>query len=315
MTGEHKLALIISFAVVLLVGVLISDHLSEAQHATIEPAEGEHLPLVVQAPGPAEIDALARQKPPPTDPIARPRLEGGAGVPPGGATTGLPVGDALTRALPRMPEPVLIVQGDSDAAWERPAELNLDPPPPADDPTPGTIGSLFERLRTAAGSGPSPRPETPARVEPPTRVPPPAPEPAKVHHVRKNESLYAIAKQHYGDGNLWRKLAEANADRVGPEGSVREGVAIRLPADLSGAATRSAAATAQPTAREAARRSTPPAGSGERSYVVKSGEVLGQIAQRELGSARRVGDILALNPAIKDADDIRAGMTLRLPKE
>lgn len=52
----------------------------------------------------------------------------------------------------------------------------------------------------------------------------------------------------------------------------------------------------------------------ERTVVVRSGETLSQIAQRELGTVRRLPELLELN-GIEDPDDVRAGATLKLPAE
>ena len=49
-----------------------------------------------------------------------------------------------------------------------------------------------------------------------------------------------------------------------------------------------------------------------RAYRVQPGDILGRIAQREVGSVRDVARILALNPGL-DPDHLKAGTTLRLP--
>lgn len=56
----------------------------------------------------------------------------------------------------------------------------------------------------------------------------------------------------------------------------------------------------------------PPPPPEHRTVVVQPGETLGQIAQRELGSVRRIAEIVELN-GIEDPDDIRAGAVLKLP--
>lgn len=49
-----------------------------------------------------------------------------------------------------------------------------------------------------------------------------------------------------------------------------------------------------------------------RAYVVKGGDTLSEIAQRELGSSRRWQEITALNPGL-DPARLRSGKTIRLP--
>lgn len=65
----------------------------------------------------------------------------------------------------------------------------------------------------------------------------------------------------------------------------------------------------QPAAPVPAPAPTPVAA---RTCVVGSGETLGDIAQRELGSARRAREIAELN-GLANVNQIRAGQSLRLP--
>jgi nucleoid-associated protein YgaU len=48
------------------------------------------------------------------------------------------------------------------------------------------------------------------------------------------------------------------------------------------------------------------------AYTVRSGDTLSEIAQRELGSARRWNEIVAANPGL-DPTRLRAGKTIRIP--
>lgn len=56
----------------------------------------------------------------------------------------------------------------------------------------------------------------------------------------------------------------------------------------------------------------PPPAPSLRTYTVKSGDTLGDIAKRELGSSARAGDIAELN-GISDPAKIKQGQVLRLP--
>lgn len=47
-------------------------------------------------------------------------------------------------------------------------------------------------------------------------------------------------------------------------------------------------------------------------YVIRSGDTLGHIAQRELGSARRVKEIMELNPGL-DPTNLSVGVEIKLP--
>ena len=71
---------------------------------------------------------------------------------------------------------------------------------------------------------------------------------------------------------------------------------------------------ALPPPRETVRQEPPPAPPPPepRVHVVRPGETLVGIARSELGSARRVQEIVTLN-GLADPDLIRAGQSLRLP--
>jgi nucleoid-associated protein YgaU len=49
------------------------------------------------------------------------------------------------------------------------------------------------------------------------------------------------------------------------------------------------------------------------TYKIKSGDTLGHIAQRELGSVKYTNDILLLNPGL-NVNNLQVGMELKLPK-
>ena len=52
---------------------------------------------------------------------------------------------------------------------------------------------------------------------------------------------------------------------------------------------------------------------GTRTVTVQPGETLGQIVQRELGTIARLDEVIQLNE-IENADEIRAGTELKLPR-
>lgn len=151
------------------------------------------------------------------------------------------------------------------------------------------------------------------------------------HVVQDGESAFKVAKRYYGDGKYWKKLAELNGNRIGKEGQVRTGVKLKLPSvqEVTGragslmatpnTATKTASKTGSPKTvpaklvepAPASQRETAAAVSG--SYTVKSGDTLAEISQRELGTVKRVKEILALNK-ITDANRIKVGMVLKMPK-
>ncbi|MFF4282876.1 hypothetical protein ACFY0Z_29360 [Streptomyces kronopolitis] len=104
-----------------------------------------------------------------------------------------------------------------------------------------------------------------------------------VRDVRPAESLWSIAEKELGDGTLWTAIAEANAGRTMPDGTVfradgivRPGWTLRLPAP-----------------RHA--HSAHPQHDAARSVKVTTGQTLSGIAERELGDASRYMEIFETN--------------------
>jgi len=125
------------------------------------------------------------------------------------------------------------------------------------------------------------------------------------HRVEKGDSLWSIAERRYGDGHLAKALGEYNVarGRLRDPDTIRVGATILIPEPR--ALNRPVLAAKKPTTT----REPEP-----RTYTVQRGDTLGEIAQRQLGSARRVQAILTANQStIEDPDDIRVGMVLRLP--
>lgn len=160
----------------------------------------------------------------------------------------------------------------------------------------------------------------------------------RTHTIVSGDSLYAIAKRYYGDGEAWRELAKYNGDRVGKNGTLRPGVKIKLPA-AEKLGIKSAKAmpevkpevkadpkgenkpSTKPETKKQDSSSKPsetrladgkPASSGK-TYTVKKGDTLSEIAMSQLGTMKRANEIVKLNN-LKDAGDIRIGMTLKMPK-
>jgi len=297
-TRELKLGLILGFSVLLLVGVLISDHLSQAHGdrvAIVEPDEATD--VQARDPLPPAPEVLADIAEPQAAPIADPTLMGPTDEPL--AASPLPSPDAG-------PMPVVINQSA---------------------PRDSLAAALEEQLKqrgaqivtTNTGDTLILPPGTPAPDAPRTVEQPPAPRESTIatettgsawHTVKKGESLFAIAKQHYGDGHKWRLIADANPGRVGANGNVREGVRLTIP----GAKKFPDKAAPKPPPAPRIAKGAPRPAARLASYTVKRGDTLGEISQRVLGTSRRWPEIVTLNSdQIDDADDIRAGMVLKVP--
>jgi len=264
MTRDHKLALIIGFALILAVGVLISDHLSRA---TRDRLDGEDL-------APTEIAIT------PVDELR----------PPAPPVIGIdPEQGELSETEPPGTDP-----GETELAQSEPEQSG----PVVIDQTPDPEPTLLERGAELAGRVS----DLPVAAVPTHREPP------RTHQVQPGESLYAIARRYYGDGNLWRDLVRHNAGRVGSNGELREHVTLIIPARDE------LASPVRVTIDPPAAQPTPsaPATASPETYTVAAGDTLGEISQKLLGTVRRTNEIVELN-GLDDANDIRVGMVLKLP--
>lgn len=289
MTRESKLALVIGITLVLLVGVLISDHLSGATGAQFD-APSQEVAAVKQPVAPLSDD-LARLEPRPApvsaEPVAPPVWRSGDAV-------------AGAAAQDLVEQPIEISQGGPgllENAFDRlrtsdmPA-LKIEGFEPVDEravTVPPESRSTSEPIKPA----PDPGPASPG-------VSQPAPAPSyRTHTVVAGDSLYALARTYLGDGNRWTELLRLNADVLHGEETLKVGMVLKVDQRASAEPTRAA----QPRPR---------ADKPLREYVVLKGDTLGTIAQKLLGTSRRMREIVELN-GLKDPDDIRVGQSLKIP--
>ncbi len=304
MTREHKLALIIGFTLILIVGVLISDHLSgqrELQLASVA-VDDERATLGLG-------DAIS--------PLVKWAEQNARDISPAVSTSPAPaVAEPSVSHVPQQPataglgEPMIIPQG----LGSEPASSNLT-----------------NAIRQAGGSlqaGPdgngvltlgSGSVTSPGAVDSIRETPRLDPKDVKIYRIQEKDNLYSIAKSNYGDPGLWRALAEFNEGRVGKDGTVRVGATIKLPPRhvLTGESPQAKAATAPvPSNDEATTRKSPGTdrNAPSRVHTVVKGDSLAKIAQTYLGSKGRVDDIVAANrDQISDPNQIRIDMVLRIP--
>ncbi len=297
MTRESKVAIILGFAVVLVVAALISDHFSHARQARIGNALAQGTPKDFGADSSGLTEPIGETK----GVLVR---ESGANAPSGagGSDSGRP------PAAPTRPDEILM-KGDKQKN-QTPDQPNA----PQDEEGP----SMLPPEQAIAGD----LPFTDKKAMP--------------YQVKENDSLYRIAKASYGDGTLWQELGEYNKGKVGTNNALRAGATIVIPpkdvllgkarlrpeGSLSIKETRIAKdipkreptikdPTTKPPTKDIASKDAPPK---HMMYTVRKGDHLSTIAQRLLGSSRRVSDILKLNPNLDDEDSIREGMLLRVPK-
>lgn len=344
-TREHKLALIIGFSILLVVGVLVGDHFSKARTDRVNPAllsadpatglqpdlQASNTPATTRIAGltPGGVGSGADAAMPPPAPMA---IEMGA---PAGVPV-LPEGGLAGEGGPMIP-PATILVGPSEPL---PPPVVVVPPtitPPSQAGDPG-------RASTIPGFVPVPERALVTPVPPAQAQLPLSTGRLISHPVRPGDTLYRLAQQYYGDSKLWEPLAEYNRRLLGPGNRLSVGVTLRIPprdvllgrarlgeqgSPITAPATGPGAAPASPSSTPAA--PTPPTPPGRAApatpprtglaqapatteYVVQRGDTLGEISQKMLGTSRRWREILELNRSvIRDENALTVGTRLRLP--
>lgn len=114
----------------------------------------------------------------------------------------------------------------------------------------------------------------------------------KTHTVAKGETLGDISAKYFKTSKNWKKIQDANPG-VSPE-NLKVGQKLVIPDTeaASGTTTTDAAITGE--------------------YVVKAGDTLGIIAQKELGSKNKWKEIQEANPGL-DPRNLRTGQKLKIP--
>lgn len=315
-TRELKLALIVGFSLVLVVTVLVSDHLSRARNTTLDPTLAETPPLTPRL-DPETAGAGHRDERESTLASRDPRggTQDGHGVNPvAGAGTGV--------TSPPANPPVELTMGRTTRGTDDVSDLEravrslggeirdgrVYLPPAAGTLGPSTPGSVPSGEMKATWERSSPGTGTPTIVTPP---PAPPAMPDRMYTVVAGDSAYKIAKRELGDGELWRSLVSYNKGVIPESGALREGMKIKLPPKAGGATVASKEKTPEATPAKATTPGTP---GKTRTYVIKKGDTLGLIAQRELGTVKRLQELIDLNKdVLHDPDVAPLGVTLKLP--
>lgn len=269
MSNQTKIGLLLGLGVVLLVGIIISDHLATQSQSNITDSA-------------ATLVALGERNP--------------TGQPDKNRQTFfIPVPDAGAHA-----GEAPIVQTD-DRGPVTAMVFNSEPTAPSPLIANGPDAAPPQQLVAAAPTVP----ETPRMV-----LPAPAPATAVVaamrtYTVKTGDTLSVIAANTLGSRNRWQEILDANKQVLTSPKALRVGTVLSIPG--SGAAAAVAQAPA-PTAAPVVAR----------TYTVKKGDLLGTIAARELGSSRRVKDLVVANKKTLPRGEktmLRVGMTLNIPAQ
>lgn len=312
-TREHKLALIVGFSLVLVLGVLISDHFSKARTGA---------PLAVEIKEPASSlfgpqSARAGQQGP-----SNTLPETHVAAPPPRPLDDLP-GFKQQAGPSGMPLPagtdVVVSRSGREFADLNSSGLPLvntrETPTPLPTPTPSTQQSA---LPVSTGA-------------------------LKRYDVKAEENMLSIARRFYGESGIWTKLRDYNKGKVSENGGIREGITLDIPPRdvLDGKArladVRQTAPAGQPfpgtslTAdghillpkpdlkldQKPDPRADPkadPKAAAYATYTVQEGDTMYSIARKKLGSTKRVQDLVDANKAVLSSpDELHVGMSIRIP--
>ena len=261
MTRESKLALIIGFVLVLVVGVLVSDHFSQANSMELDTQEASRQ----KANGPiTELGVREQRELNRAIETASPKRQIASSQPGQDAPVEIFNGRRATSSSQDRDQGSIL-----DRAFNHVQETEF---PKAAQVTPKQARSFARSLPEVSYAK---------------------------YKVVEGDSLIQIARRLLGDGDRWSEIHQLNADVLGPDAILKIGVYLKVPSDAKKTTTRS---NTQPTATSV------------KGYMVVSGDTLGQISMKLLGTSRRADEIAELS-GLDSANDIRIGMKLKIPSK
>jgi len=323
MTRETKVGLLVGMGVILLIGIIVSDQLSSIQRqdaADLTSFAGDTQESIAPL-GAAEprfdtaIDARADVLTPPGSTAPAPTRADHVEVPAEFAAPPInPAREARAESVleqialrteSAVPAPAIDPALVSRTTTETVIPLREPTSPVA--PTTTTITTTDVptiTLDQPAVSDIIPRPSIPTSPVRSAAAPK-----GRTHVVAEGESMYRLAERYLGNGADWKKIADANPGKVGPEGQLVTGVELVIP----GAAAPSTPITATPP-KPAPTPATKPQARPEKTYTVRAGDSLFSIAKSQMGNGGAWEKLYQANrDKLKNPDQVREGMTLRIP--
>lgn len=321
MTKEIKLSLIFGFALVLVVGVLLSDHLSGARQATLDgvnPTAGVPAPMAAAPSDPSAVPPLVlvgedgTPQPRPTQPTqAKPQnaafAEGGVQVHAIPVSAVEPQESLVERIRRNMGSEWTGAVNDLQQGQVPIGAVALDnvPPQQQDFTSEQPVEPGLAHDANVLSQQADPVAEQTRKV---------GSDEFRLYTVKEGDTLWSISSRLLGDGRRHKELAQLNRDRMGGDGQLRVGASIKIPTGSAKAVRAAEAKPAETKAAEAKPKADRVASGKARKYEVKSGDTLSRIAARMLGSAGRSDDILLANAGVlSDEDSLEVGMTLDIP--
>ena len=284
MTRETKIGLLVSVGIILLIGIVVSDHFAPANRQK-----------------PANLAQDVRELNPSEGPSAYSR----------------PVDDR--RSVDRRISPR--AGGTASAATPRTRRLVV--PEPAEDPVAAALSQRRAAAQPAAPPTRARTPRPAQRglqgpgyhteiapdgvrelvIQQPSVTRPAAPT-VRYHTLGEYQTLSDVAAKYYGSAKHWPKIYEANKDRIDNPDFVKAGTRLRIPLERPAAAPATAPAPSrQPNPTRLA------------EHKVRDNQTLSEIAAIYYGSSKAWEKLYRLNKdRIRNPDRIRSGLVLRVPK-
>lgn len=231
MTRENKVALVIGFALVLFVGILVSDHLSKAQTqrtANLAPAVNTRPPT---ADAPARFvdlrTELPRRPSTPVPVVPRPIVVGQPPAPPAPPAPGEAAVVEAQRIYEVRPGESLSaicrrVYGTASLTMALAAHNGIA------DPDTVWAGRRLSMPAADALSGGAAPIATPGRAHADDHDGTPAP--LATYRIREGDSLSDIAQRVMGSAGRWQQLYELNRQAISNPDDIRAGTVLRVPA-------------------------------------------------------------------------------------
>jgi LysM repeat protein len=305
MTRETKIGLLVGLAFIIVIGILLSDHF----RGSMEPPQAnlsgsaENSRMAVVTPGTANppIRIVTPEDAPPHDAV--------------------PTHQELTPpVLPVIPSVTHVTSTDQTHQQTPPQQVIPPAPPHQDETVNGADGPTpQDRIAMEAQRhGEQIIPVNPDHSQTDTGTPPAAPATPglKAYKAQSGDTLSRMAGRFLGVNNKGNRQAiiDANPSLQDDPDTIILGKTYMIPTVSTPAPIATNTVPVAPATD--APHQTPPAATGEYTYVVVSGDTLWGIANDELGDPTAVDALKELNKNIlkgENHDVVRPGMKLRLP--
>jgi hypothetical protein len=341
MTRETKIGLLVGLAFIIVIGILLSDHLTtstEPPQATLASA-GNNVRSAVVTPGAATNPpitnvitpaAIAPQQAVPTpQDVAKAQPVQPVQVAVGGpiSTAARTINTPATLSAPQPVQPTSPVATDSnqqstDNTTAAPVDNKIDSTPAQTQAAAGN--DVASALRTAAQQkgeelipvGRNGTSTTSGNAQQITGK--------KLYPAVEGDTLYKICARQMGANNKANRDAfiAANPSLKDDPNKIIAGHSYVIPTATGTTATSSVATASNPaaptntTAPKATSNTLPAATAGDNWYTIKSGDTLTTIAEDQCGTSQAVAAIVELNKdTLKDPNRIIINTKIRLPNK